>query len=156
MSRSSLPRFHGKRLRPGAAPRRRAAMRRSRLEPKPPRLAVPEDVFAALRERADGLCEIWAGAGCMGRGWVPHHRVTRKDGGRCSVAARKASDRLANLLLGCGWCHEEVHLIGRPAFDAGWRVRERRDPALVEVTYRGTPRWLDDVGGVHDYEAGAA
>jgi hypothetical protein len=71
-------------------------------------------------------------------------------------AARAEHDRLADLLHGCRCCHEQVHEMGAPAFTFGWRVREGADPAFQPLLYRGALRWLDDLGGVHDYEEAGA
>lgn len=46
--------------------------------------------------------------------------------------------------------------MGAPAFTFGWRVREGADPAFQPLLYRGALRWLDDLGGVHDYEEAGA
>jgi hypothetical protein len=159
MSWSSLPRYawlnRRTRLRSRTPLHRRTPLCRTRLDAQAPRPAVPDDVRLALGERSEGRCE----AGLPGCRWYatdPHHRVTVKSGGRCCEAARAELDRLCDLLHLCRRCHNWVHAMGTPAFDAGWRVHEGFDPATVAVVYRGTPRWLDDVGGVHDYEAGVA
>ena len=145
-----------KRLRSGAPPVRRTPMRRSQLDPKPVRPAVPRDVRALVHDRAEGVCEVGLAQVCDWYGVEVHHRVTRKRGGRCSDEARAESDRLSDLLLACGLCHEAVHRAGRSAFYGGWRVHEGFDPAREPVLYRGDWRWLDDLGGVHDFEVGAA
>ena len=143
-------------LRARSALRRSVPLRRSRLEAKPVRPAVPVDVRAVLEKRSGAVCELLACEGCLWSATDVHHRVTTKSGGRCGEV-RDGHDRLANLLHGCRPCHEAVHQMGTRAFVAGWRVREGFDPAHIPVWYRGGgERWLDDLGGVHeDEEAGA-
>ena len=128
---------------------RRTGLRRSRLKAKPPRAAVPRDVRAALVKRSGGLCEIQLPGTCRVGASDPHHRITGKAGGRCSQDARLDHDRLADLLYVCRPCHDEVHRMGAGAFCLGWRVHEREDPSELVVLYRGEPRWLNDLGGVH-------
>ena len=116
---------------------------------RPATLAVPMDVRAALRERSGGLCEVGR-AGCLLRATEAHHRVPRGYGGRHGQA-RQVSDRLSNLLDVCRACHGWVH--GHPvaARQAGWLLRVV--PPFEPLLYRGEPCYLDDLGGVHAFEA---
>jgi hypothetical protein len=113
---------------------------------------VPTNVRVALWARSDGVCEIGR-PGCGRGASQAHHRLLRKAGGRCGPA-RLASDRLSNLLHVCGACHRWVHAHPAAAALAGWLLWERQVAPMEPLRYRTLvdPVYLDDAGGVHDYE----
>ena len=126
-------------------------MKRARWTP-----AVPKDTHTALIERADGWCEIQM-TGCLGRGTDPSHRKTTKSGGRHG-AAKVEHDRLSDVLWACRACHNWIgdHPAASKAERIGWALEEWQNPTECPVLYRGRLVFLDDFGGVHDYEAGVA
>lgn len=132
-------------------PRQRADLDRKPPRPQP---AVPRDVRDALRARAgDGFwCEIQM-TGCLGQGTDPSHRITTKSGGRHG-AAKVEHDRLSNVLWACRSCHDWITV--NPAASkverVGWALEEWQDPARCPALYRGRLVYLDDVGGVHEFE----
>lgn len=131
---------------------RTAPMKRARWTP-----AVPKDVRAELIERSGGgFCEIQM-AGCLGRGTDPSHRITTKSGGRHGEA-KAEHDRLSDVLWACRACHDWIgdHPAASKAERVGWALEEWQNPTEFPVLYRGRLVFLDDVGGVHDYEDGAA
>lgn len=130
------------------------ALRASAPAKRLPTPAVPVDVRDALRVRSAGWCEI-AVPGCYGQATDPAHRVKQGMGGR-KGAAKKANDRLSNVLHACRWCHDACHRAPAEAYRWGWMLREGQVPSQEPVLYRGRLVFLDDAGGVHDYEAGAA
>lgn len=117
---------------------------------------IPVDVSAVVAERSGGRCEVrWAG--CSTWATQKHHRITQKAGGRHG-AAQQRSDRPSNLLHVCGWCHEVITY--EPAWakadGRGFALNERDEPTQRPVLYRGALSYLDDAGGVHEYEAHCA
>lgn len=126
-------------------------MKRARWTP-----AVPKDTRAALIERSTGWCEIQM-AGCLGRGTDPSHRITTKLGGRHG-AAKVEHDRLSDVLWACRSCHDWLgdHPAASKAERVGWALEEWQNPTECPVLYRGRLVFLDDFGGVHDFEAGVA
>lgn len=90
-----------------------------------------------------------------------HHRLDRGMGGRHGEMA----DRLngAAWLLAVCWVHHEI--VTNPVGDLlttvkemGWVLIEGQDATAVPVWTRhsGEPVWLDNAGGWHQYEEGAA
>lgn len=131
---------------------RTTPMKRARWTP-----AVPKDTRAALIERsAGGWCEIQM-TGCLGQGTDPSHRITTKNGGRHG-AAKVEHDRLSDVLWACRRCHDWLgdHPAAAKAERVGWALEEWQNPTECPVLYRGRLVFLDDFGGVHDYEAGVA
>lgn len=120
--------------------------------------AVPIDVRDALKKRAgEGFwCEIQM-SGCFGRGTDPSHRITTKSGGRHG-AAKVEHDRLSDVLWACRACHDWLgeHPEASKQERVGWALEEWQNPTEWPVLYRGRLVFLDDFGGVHDYEDGAA
>lgn len=120
--------------------------------------AVPVDVRDALKERAgEGFwCEIQM-AGCLGRGTDPSHRITTKSGGRHG-AAKVEHDRLSDVLWACRSCHNWIgdHPAASKQERVGWALEEWQNPTEWPVLYRGRLVFLDDVGGVHDFEEACA
>jgi hypothetical protein len=113
---------------------------------------LPVDVSAVVAERSGGRCEVrWAG--CSTYATQKHHRITQKAGGRHGAAQRR-SDRPSNLLHVCGWCHHVITYepAWAKAFERGFALNERDEPTQLPVRYRGRLSYLDDAGGVHDYE----
>jgi hypothetical protein len=135
-------------------PRQRANLDRqprARVRRQP---AVPVDVRDDLKKRAgEGFyCEIQM-TGCLGRGTDPSHRITKKSGGR-KGAAKAENDRLSNVLWACRACHDWIGQY--PAASkvewVGWALEEWQSPAECPVLYRGRLVYLDDSGGVHEFE----
>jgi hypothetical protein len=124
----------------------------STFAPKRLKPAVPPARRLTLADRSGGVCEAQL-KDCWGRATDPHHRVTRKDGGRRG-AAKERSDRLPNLLHLCRCCHAQVHAYPKRSYGLyrGWLVTEKQNPALRPVLYRGELVYLDDAGGVHSFE----
>jgi hypothetical protein len=124
----------------------------STFAPKRPAPAVPPARRLTLAERSGGVCEAQL-PDCWGRAVEPHHRITRKDGGRHRTAKAR-SDRLSNLLDLCRCCHAQVHAY--PARSYGWRcgwlVMEKSDPSQRPVLYRGVLSYLGDDGRVESFE----
>lgn len=116
--------------------------------------AVPKDVRADLVVRSKGWCEAQLIA-CLGRGTQTHHRITQKAGGR-KGAAKERHNRLSNLMDLCGVCHAWVTCRPTEAGSLGLALREHQIPAREPVVYRGALKYLDDFGGVHDFEAACA
>lgn len=115
------------------------------------RPAVPDDVRAALAERSKGQCEMRL-HGCTGVAVDPSHRISSKSGGRHGEA-KTVHDRLSNLMHACRQCHEWVTSRDAEAKDDGLRLDEWQMPTQEPVLYRGVLSFLDDAGGVHDFEA---
>jgi hypothetical protein len=116
--------------------------------------AVPKDTSDALTTRSGGRCEI-ALPGCTGAATDPAHRLKQGMGGR-KGAAKTAHDRLSDLMHSCRHCHSYCHANPGEAYRLGLMLREGQVPTQVAVQYRGQMAWLDDFGGVHEYEEGAA
>lgn len=118
--------------------------------PRVRRYRFPVDVAALVYERSGPLCEA-ALEGCWTWAKEKHHRVSQKAGGRHG-AARRRSDRASNILHLCVFCHHVVTLDPEESYESGLSLRERQEPTAVPVLYRGDWVYLDDAGGVHDYE----
>lgn len=114
------------------------------------RPAVPQDVSAALNVRSGGWCELQL-RGCLGRATDPCHRIGR-GGGRKKGAAKTESDRLSNVLHGCRMCHAWTHARPAESYELGLMLRRGQNPAMEPVLYRNEVKYLDDFGGVHDFE----
>lgn len=129
----------------------KAPVKRPRYTP-----AVPKDTRADLIKRSGGLCEIQM-TGCLGRGTDPSHRITSKAGGRHG-AAKVEHDRLSDVLWACRSCHDWIgnHPAASKAEHVGWALEEWQKPTECPALYRGRLVFLDDLGGIHDYEKGAA
>jgi hypothetical protein len=136
-------------------PRQRAGLDRKTSRPKP---AVSRDVRDTLKKRAgEGFwCEIQM-TGCLGQGIDPSHRITTKSGGRHG-AAKVEHDRLSDLLWACRSCHDWIgdHPAAAKAERVGWALEEWQQPTEWPVLYRGRLVYLDDLGGVHDFEEACA
>jgi hypothetical protein len=114
------------------------------------RPAVPEDVTVALAVRSGGWCELQLN-GCLGRATDPCHRIGR-GGGRKKGAAKQESDRLSNVLHGCRLCHGWTHARPTESCELGLMLHRGQNPAMEPVLYRNEIKYLDDFGGVHDFE----
>jgi hypothetical protein len=120
--------------------------------PKRPTPAVPPARRKTLADRSGSWCEPQlAEAGCWGRATDPHHRITRKDGGRHGEA-KERSDQLSGLVHACRPCHRWVHDHPAKARDLGLLLREHQIPAYEPVLYRGDLVYLDDAGNKHSFE----
>lgn len=137
--RPNLPRY--------AAPARGPASKSRR--------RIPVDVAAVVAARSGGRCEAQL-RGCWGEASERHHRISQKAGGRHG-AARARADRASNLLHLCLLCHHVITATPRWSRSCGWQLTERREPTAELVMYRGRGWvYLDDAGGVHDYETAGA
>lgn len=114
--------------------------------PKRSKPAVPPARRKSLAERSGGQCEAQL-PGCSGPATDPHHRITRKDGGRHGEA-KERSDRMSALLHLCRPCHRWVHRFPAKACDLGLLLKEHQVPSMELVAYRGEPKYLNDVGDV--------
>jgi hypothetical protein len=124
----------------------------STILPKRPQPAVPSQRSKTLADRSGSWCEPQlAEAGCWGRATDPHHRITRKDGGRHGEA-KERSDQLSGLVHACRPCHRWVHDHPAKARDLGLLLREHQIPAYEPVLYRGDLVYLDDAGDTHHFE----
>lgn len=112
--------------------------------------AVPGPVKDALQQRSFGWCEAQL-FGCQQGAVDPHHRLSRKAGGRHGEAA-EAINQLSNLLHLCRACHQWITGNPRDAYDMGLMLREGEDPATTPVIYRTIPTLLDNTGGVNFME----
>lgn len=124
-------------------------------EPFKPALATrvrlaPDDLRTVLVERSGGRCEM-ALYGCLGRGDQVSHRISVKAGGRKGVAAA-AHDRPSNAMWACAQCHCWCRQRPEEAYDLGLRLHEYQEPVEEPVLYRGVLSYLDDGGGVLDFE----
>lgn len=124
----------------------------STFAPKRVQPAIPPAKRLTLAERSGGVCEAQL-PDCWGRAVDPHHRVTRKDGGRWG-AAKERSDRLSNLLHLCRCCHAQVHADPKRSYgwEHGWLVTEKQEPSQRPVLYRGVLSYLADDGRVESFE----
>lgn len=97
------------------------------------------DVVDLIYERAQYACELCGGPVGERRGVDHHlhHRRPRRAGG--SRAADTNSP--ANLLLLCLPCHEVVETMRSEAYDGGWLLHDRQDPAAAPVLI-GAERWV--------------
>lgn len=130
---------------------------RSTFSPKSsPKPAVPAARRKTLADRSGGWCEPQIPeAGCWGRATDPHHRITRKDGGRHGQA-KERSDQLSDLVDSCRPCHRWVHEHPAKARDRGLLLKEHQIPADEPVLRRGELVYLTDAGDVVScVEAGA-
>lgn len=115
--------------------------------------AVPAARRKTLADRSAGWCEPRIPeAGCWGRATDPHHRITRKDGGRHGQA-KERSDQLSDLVHSCRPCHRWVHDHPAKARDRGLLLKEHQIPTAEPVLYRGDLVYLDDAGEIHSFEA---
>lgn len=115
-----------------------------------PHPAVPTDTRAALVARSGGVCEMQL-SGCLGRATDPSHRITTGMGGTFG-AAKVEHDRLSDLIHACRRCHDWCHARDAESKDLGLRLNRWQDPTAEPVWYRGVLSYLDDFGGVHDFE----
>jgi hypothetical protein len=143
-------------LRPMSAKRLAAlgGWARSTFAPSRPRPAVTPSRRKTLAERSGGWCEARLDV-CGGRATDPHHRITRKDGGR-SGEARVRLDELSDLLHLCRRCHGWVHLFPARAREQGLSLKEHQIPAHEPVRYRGDLMYLTDSGDVVSFEQAGA
>lgn len=111
---------------------------------------VPDDLRTVLVARSGGRCEM-ALPGCLGWGDQVSHRISVKAGGRKGVAA-VAHDRPSNTVWACAQCHRWCHQRPGEAYDLGLMLREYQEPVEEPVLYRGVMSYLDDGGGVLDFE----
>lgn len=113
--------------------------------------AIPDEQRAALTQRSGGWCEM-ALPGCARIAIDPAHRISRKAGGRKGEAKRR-HDQLSNVLHACRQCH--TWSTSRPAesYELGLALREHQIPEQEPVVRRGELVYLDNAGGVHDFEA---
>lgn len=114
------------------------------------RPAVPDTVRVALMKRSGGWCEMQL-PGCTGVATDPAHRIGQGSGGRHGEA-KVQNDRLSNLLYACRTCHEWTHREDELANDDGLRLKNGCIPTQEPVLYRGVLSYLDDEGGVHDFQ----
>lgn len=114
------------------------------------------DAVTVVKERSGGVCEIQL-EGCWGRAVERSHRVTRGAGG-CHGLAKARSDRPSDLLDSCTWCHLVItrHPWKVDARGNGWVLERWQQPTAEPVLYRGDLVYLDDAGGVHNYETAGA
>lgn len=147
---------HGGPLRPVSEKRLAAAggWLASTFLPKRSKPAVPPARRKTLAERSGGECEVRLPA-CLGRATDPHHRITRKDGGRHGES-KERSDKLSNLLHLCRSCHEWIHDCPANARNDGHLLREYQIPAQEPLLYRGELVYLADDGSVHSFEEAGA
>lgn len=106
---------------------------------------IPARIRAALRDRADGCCEL-----CHRPATNAHHRRNRSQGGR---------DVLSNLLLVCGsgttGCHGDITHLPKWATEFGYTIQgTTSEPWEVPVLLWGRSPYtacdmvmLDDEGG---------
>jgi hypothetical protein len=128
----------------------------STFAPKRPSPAVPAARRKTLAERSGGWCEPQIPeAGCWGRATDPHHRITRKDGGRHGEA-KERSDQLSDLVHACRPCHRWIHDHPAKARDRGLLLKEHQIPAYEAVLYRGELSYLDPAGSVHSFDKAGA
>jgi hypothetical protein len=135
-----------------------SGLKASAMKQTRPMPAVPVDVREALRKRAgEGeWCEAQLPGVCAGRAIDPHHRIKQQSGGRHGEA-KKEADRLSNVVYLCRPCHSWAHW--KPfgvTHPMGLILRQHEVPSQEPVLYRGHPMFLDDAGGVHEYEAHCA
>lgn len=112
--------------------------------------AVPKDVTAAIAGRSGGWCEMQLN-GCLGQATDACHRIKRGMGGRHG-AAEAESSRLSDVIHGCRVCHQWTHARPTESYEMGLMLHEGQDPAMEPVLYRNEVKYLDDFGGVHDFE----
>lgn len=112
--------------------------------------AVPAEVLTILIARSGGRCEIGL-HGCTGVGTDPAHRISRKAGGRKGAAAER-HNRASNVLWACRTCHHWGHARPAEAYELGLMLREHQVPTQEPVVRRGKLVYLDDEGGVHEFE----
>lgn len=129
----------------GVVPMPRRSSRGPRPEP-----AVPADRRAELETRSDGWCEAGLD-GCWGRATDPHHRVVRGIGGVHGEAKERA-DELADLVLLCRRCHQQVHAYPAASYALGLLLKRHQVPAQSLLWYRGEPSYLDNDGRVWSNE----
>lgn len=111
-------------------------------------MSIPTKIREALKERADGCCEICGVGGATNA----HHRRNKSQGG---------PDVLSNLMLLCGsgttGCHGKVTGYPQWATSRGYTIQGRVDgeaPETVPVDIRGRRSLLDDDGSVVPLPAG--
>lgn len=122
----------------------------STMKPSRRKPAVSTDTRAVLIERSKGWCEIQM-PGCLGRGTDPAHRISVKVGGRHGEAATR-HDVPSNALWACRACHDRCHAYPADAYDLGLMLREGEDPQREPVIRRGVPVYLDNAGGVYEFD----
>lgn len=105
-------------------------------------MTISTKVRGALRQRADGACEVCG----LAYPTNAHHRKNRSQAG---------GDELSNLLAVCGsgttGCHGYITEHPAESYLKGWSVRSTEDPREVPVLYRGSLVTLDDLGNLEDY-----
>ena len=126
-------------------------MRRTPMVRTRPRPAVDTSTRAALAGRSGGWCEAQL-PGCAGRAIDAAHRRAEQAGGR----PREDNSGLSNVLHQCRLCHIWCHQNPAKATTLGLALEQWQDPTHEPVQYRGRRVLLDDLGGIHDHEAGAA
>jgi hypothetical protein len=112
--------------------------------------AVSGKTRRTLAERSEGICEMQL-VGCTWYAVDPSHRIPRGLGGRHRVARTRA-DLLSNVMHACRTCHEWLHARPAEAYELGLFLKEGQVPSQEAVLYRGEVMYLDDLGGVHDFE----
>lgn len=114
------------------------------------------DPAAIIRERSQGgWCEIHLPGECLGQGSQLSHRGGRQMGGRLGQA-RQLCDRPSNALWSCSRCHQVITEHPGRGYTYGWLLKRHMEPTQRWVLRRGAPVFLDDFGGVHDYETAGA
>jgi hypothetical protein len=126
----------------------------STFAPKRPEPAVPPATRLSLSDRSGLWCEAQL-EDCWGRATDPHHRVVRGIGGVHGEAKVRA-DELSDVMDLCRSCHRWVHAYPEAANVLGLLLKRHQQPLRVPVLYRGEPMYLDDAGGVHDFEKAGA
>ncbi len=103
---------------------------------------VPKEVAEAVRNRADGHCEIMHyQSGCNGQAEHLHHRKLRSQGEEHTVE---------NLVHICSNCHMWLHMHPKPAYEHGWLVKGMKNPAYIPFERRGVLVLLEHGGGWHE------
>lgn len=97
------------------------------------------EVVDAVLERASYSCELCLiGIGPdRGVDHHLHHRRPRRAGG----SRRPDTNSPPNLLLLCPPCHDVIETQRSAAYDGGWLLHDRQDPALTPVLI-GAERWV--------------
>lgn len=128
------------------ARRDRKPMKASR--PKP---AVPARTKKTTRQRSEGVCEMQIQGVCTWYTSDASHRDARGMGGRHGEAAAENA-RPSNVVDACHACHMYCHNNPAWAEEQGFFLESGQDPATTPLMYRGKPSYLDDLGGVWDFE----
>lgn len=115
-----------------------------------PKLAVPKSTRKALRQRSEGVCEMQIPDLCAWFAVDPSHRDARGMGGRHGLAEVESA-RLSNVVDSCRPCHDHCHRNVAWAVGLGFFLESGQESTLTPLLYRGEVKYLDDLGGVHDF-----